>query len=101
MPAVALKKRDVKADPKGSTINLRVTDPVLNLIDNAAAVAGKSRSAFMLESAQQHAVDVLLDQKVFLLNDEQHDAFMRALTDPPKSVSGLKKLMAKKAPWQK
>jgi uncharacterized protein (DUF1778 family) len=100
-PSTAVpKKRDVEPASKGATINLRVTDQILNLIDSAAAVAGKSRSAFMLESAQQHAIDVLLDQKIFLLNDKQHDAFMQALSAPPQSLAGLKKLMAKKAPWQ-
>jgi uncharacterized protein (DUF1778 family) len=98
--AAAYKSRNVATAPRGATINLRVTDQMLNLIDSAAAVAGKSRSAFMLESAQQHAIDVLLDQKIFLLNDEQHDAFMHALSAPPQSLAGLKKLMAKKAPWQ-
>jgi uncharacterized protein (DUF1778 family) len=98
--AAASTKRNVSPAAKGATINLRVTDQMLNLIDSAAAVAGKSRSAFMLESAQQQAIDVLLDQKIFLLNDEQHDAFMQALSAPPQSLPGLKKLMAKKAPWQ-
>jgi uncharacterized protein (DUF1778 family) len=101
MAAVALKKRDIEAAPKGATINLRVTDQMLSLIDSAAIVAGKTRSAFMLESAQQRAIDVLLDQKIFLLNDVQHDAFMSALSEPPQSLAGLRKLMAKKAPWQK
>lgn len=98
--AVAPKARNAEPTAKGATINLRVTDQMLRLIDSAAAVAGKSRSAFMLESAQQHAIDVLLDQKIFLLDDEQHDAFMQALDAPPQSLAGLKKLMAKKAPWQ-
>lgn len=99
--AVLAKPSRAAPEPKKSTINLRVTETMLGLIDRAAALAGKSRTDFMVESARQHAIDVLLDQQLFQLDAQQHKALMDALEGPPPSVMKLKTLMASKAPWEK
>jgi len=85
---------------KATTINLRVSQPTRQLIDAAAAVVGKSRTEFMLESARQHATDVILDQRLFVLESSQHDAFMRVLNNPPPPNARLKKLLSRKSPWE-
>jgi uncharacterized protein (DUF1778 family) len=54
----------------------------------------------MLESARQHALDVLLDQRVFSLDAEAGEAFARALEQPPAPVEALRALMATKSPWE-
>lgn len=82
------------------SISMRVSAQALSLIDDAASLIGKSRTEFVLESARRQAVDVLLDQRLFALSDEQHDAFMRALDDPPAPNASLKRLMANPAPWE-
>ena len=82
-----------------TSISLRVSRPLLDLITTAAAVAGKSRTEFMLESARQDAIDALLDQRLFQLDDEQYEAFLRVLDDPPPPNEALKRLMTKKASW--
>ncbi len=79
---------------------MRVSTRVLDLIDTAATVLDKSRTEFMLESARLQAVDVLLDQRFFQLDDEQYDVFMRVLDNPPPPNQKLKQLLAKKAPWE-
>ncbi len=84
---------------RDATINLRLPAKVRNLIDTAAAATGKTRTEFVIESATQQAVDVLLDQRLFELGDKQWGAFNRALDNPPLPNDRLKKLMAKKAPW--
>jgi uncharacterized protein (DUF1778 family) len=53
------------------------------LIDDAAAILGKTRSEFMIESARQRALDVLLDQRLFMLDSQRFDTFMHALDNPP------------------
>jgi uncharacterized protein (DUF1778 family) len=85
---------------KSTKINLRVSDETRDLIDQAAASVGKTRTEFMLESARQHATDVLLDQRLFDLSDAQHQAFMDVLQNPPAPPAALKKLLASKAPWE-
>ena len=105
MSAAATVKRSAKTENAGqtttTTINLRVPQVTRQLIDTAAAAVGKSRTEFMLESARQQAIDVLLDQRLFVLNPEQHDAFTEALDNPPMPNAALKKLMSSKSPWEK
>lgn len=93
------KARDARSD---ASISMRISRQTLDLIDDAASVAGKSRTDFVLESARRHAIDVLIDQRLFLLDDERHEAFMRALDDPPLPSARLKQLMrSDKAPWER
>ena len=89
------------AASKTSAINLRVPKQTRELIDSAAAAIGKSRREFMLDSARQQAIDVLLDQRLFLLDADQHKALMQVLNDPPPPNAQLKKLMASRSPWEK
>jgi uncharacterized protein (DUF1778 family) len=63
-------------------------------------VTGKTRSAFLLEAAYKEAEEVLLDQKVFHLNDQQWQAFHSLLDMPPASHTMLKSFLQKKAPWE-
>jgi uncharacterized protein (DUF1778 family) len=90
----ATRQRDVN-------INLRASKQVKDLIDAAATLVGKSRSEFMLDSARQKAQDVLLDQRLFMLDDEKYQAFLEILEAPPRKNTELKKLLAEKAPWDK
>jgi len=88
------------AEKADKNINMRVQPQVRDLIDRAAALEGKSRSEFVIESAHAHAIDVLLDQRFFQLDEEQSAAFVEALTRPPKPNAALRKLMASKPPWE-
>lgn len=83
------------------SINLRIPDKTRDLIDTAASVVGKSRTEFMLDSARQHAIDVLLDQRLFVLDPEKYDAFERMLDNPAPPGPRLKALMRKKPLWEK
>ena len=98
--ASARAGRPSSADPKGS-INLRIEAGTRQLIDDAAALMGKSRTEFMVESARQQAIDVLLDQRLFALEPERYVAFMAALDNPPAPGPKLKALMRRVPAWQK
>lgn len=84
----------------GTSISMRISSKALDLIDTAASVLGKSRTEFVLESARQHAIDVLLDQRLFVLDGASHDAFMQALDDPPPPGPKLKALMRRRPLWE-
>ncbi len=102
MSAAATLSRTAQTETMKTTkINLRVPEDTRELIDTAAAAVGKTRTEFMLESARQHAIDVLLDQRLFVLSAEQHEAFKGILQNPPAPAAALKKLLASKAPWEK
>lgn len=84
-----------------ANIHIRATVQVKHLIDAAATAVGKTLSEFVLDSARQHATDVLLDQRLFVLDPEKYDAFIRALDNPPPAGAKLKALMKRKPLWQK
>lgn len=81
-------------------INLRALNSQRNLIDHAAAVLGKNRSDFMLEAACREAENVLLNQRLFMLNQVDFETFNQALEAPVKDNPALRKLIARKAPWE-
>ncbi|MDQ6433024.1 DUF1778 domain-containing protein [Mesorhizobium sp. LHD-90] len=93
-------ERPPGADAKGS-INLRIETQTRRLIDDAAAVLGKTRTEFMVESARTAAIDVLLDQRLFALDAERYDAFVRALDDPPAPGPKLRALLDRTPAWER
>jgi uncharacterized protein (DUF1778 family) len=88
------------AGTKGS-INLRIETQTRRLIDDAAAIVGKTRTEFMVESARRQAIDVLLDQRLFVLDGERYDAFMHALDNPPPPGPKLKALLRRVPAWER
>lgn len=86
------------AATKGS-INLRIEAQTRQLIDDAAAVLGKTRTEFMIDSARALAIDVLLDQRLFVLDSERYDAFVAALDNPPAPGPKLRALLRRKPAW--
>jgi uncharacterized protein (DUF1778 family) len=84
---------------RGTTINLRVEPETRELIDTAAAALGKSRTEFMVESARSQAVDVLLDRRLFALDPDAFDGFVRALEGAPAPGAKLRKLMRRQPVW--
>jgi uncharacterized protein (DUF1778 family) len=85
---------------RGVTINLRADHTKRALIDRAAQRVGKNRSEFMLEAACRQATEVLLDQRLFLLDEKAYKRFTDALDAPPAENKRLKRLMMSKAPWE-
>lgn len=98
--AHAVTRRSSAADPKGS-INLRIEADARQLIDDAAAMLGKTRTDFMVESARARAIDVLLDQRLFMLDAKRYDAFMHALDNPPAPGPKLRSLLRRVPAWRK
>ena len=78
-------------------INIRLLAAQRTLIDKAAAVLHKSRSDFMLDAACRGSENVLLDQRLFFLEEKEFEAFEAALKAPVSAET--KKLLAARAPW--
>jgi uncharacterized protein (DUF1778 family) len=94
-----MNEYNTSLETKGS-INLRIDAYSRQLIDEAAAKTGKTRTEFMLESARNSAVDVILDQRLFSLDDKNYKAFVTALENPPAAGPKLKALMRRKPVWK-
>ena len=84
---------------RSANIHIRVSPEKRQLIDCAAALAGKSRTDFILDAILPLAEDALLDQRVFMLNSEQWEKFNNLLDTPPETNEGLRRVLAAKAPW--
>ena len=97
---VTVAERPSAVVTKGS-INLRIETHTRQLIDDAAAVLGKTRTEFMIDSARKVAIDVLLDQRLFVLDPERYDAFVHALDNPPAPGPKLRSLLRRAPAWEK
>ena len=100
MTTTTPKRPDPDSSRRDATINLRLSAKVRDLIDTAASVSGTTRTEFVLESARRRAIDVMLDQRLLVLDDDAWKAFNRALDKPPLPNPRLKGLMARKPPWK-
>ena len=97
---LTVAERPLAAETKGS-INLRIETHTRQLIDEAAAVLGKTRTEFMIDSARKVAIDVLLDQRLFVLDPARYDAFVHALDNPPAPGPKLRSLLRRAPAWAK
>jgi len=97
---VAVSERPSANDAKGS-INLRIDGGARQLIDDAAALLGKTRTEFMVESARREAIDVLLDRRLFMLDSERYDAFVHALDNPRAPGPKLRSLLRRVPAWER
>ncbi len=81
-----LKKKEYR-------FHLRASERDVSTISRAAASAGLSVSAFILESAAERAERTLADQRHFVLTGEKWRAFTEALDRPARRIPQLEKLM--------
>ncbi len=88
-----------EAQNREAPINIRARVTQRNLIDKAAAMLNKNRSDFMLEVACREAENVLLDRRLFLVDDEGYQAFETLLKAPVNDNPALRRLLSSKAPW--
>jgi len=95
MPGTRTKERQ----PRGVTISLRADQQQRALIDQAAETLGKNRSDFMLEAACRAAETVVLDRRLFLLDEKAYKRFTAALDKSPADNPKLRRLLASRAPW--
>ena len=83
------------------SINLRTDATSRDLIDRAAEALGKNRSEFMLAAARREATAVLLDRRLFQLDDSAYRRFTAALDAPPAENPRLRRLLRTRAPWER
>jgi uncharacterized protein (DUF1778 family) len=81
-------------------INIRIKPAERDLIDQAAALRGKSRSDFMLEASRRAAEEALLDRTFLRVDEATYARFIALLDAPPRPNEQLSRLMQTKAPWE-
>ena len=83
------------------TINIRIEEDRRTLIDRAAAAAGKDRSQFVLDAAIREAKTVLLDRQYFQPGTDAFAKFNAAGDASPADNPRLRKLLSRRAPWER
>ncbi len=96
-----MRKQTAKTQRKGlpRNINLRVKPHARALIDRACAITDKRITDFVLDAACREAEDVLLDRRLFNLDEPAYRAFVDALNAPTQRHPELKKLLSRKPIW--
>lgn len=85
---------------KSVAINMRVDSSKRNLIDMAAAMLGSDRTSFILDAACRQAEEVILDKRLFFIENSAFDAFERALESNPIGENKcLTKLLQRPKRW--
>lgn len=84
---------------RSARLGLRATPQQETVLRRAAQVANKSLTDFILDSAYQVAEQTLIDQRLFLLDGVQAEAFMQLLDRPAQDNPGLEDLFSRPLPW--
>lgn len=79
---------------RSSRLHFRVPEEQKALLEEAAALSGRSLTDFVLSSAQSAANDILADRTRFALPRDQWDAFAAALERPPRDLPKIAALLS-------
>lgn len=99
-PATVTTRREKAAVSRSGRLGLRAAPEQQALLRRAAQASHKTLTEFILDSACALAEQTLLDQRYFLADRAQWDAFNALLDRPAKGKPGIRKLMRHKAPWE-
>ena len=87
------------APAKNRVVNLRASEDVLDRIDRAASIQGRSRSEFILESSRREADAILVDRREIRLDGPTFEDFVAQLAEPLPSREALRALLQTPDPW--
>ena len=94
----------MQTTPRKSTrnkqINVRASEEERAVIDYAASLVNKNRTDFIIEKAVHEAQNIILDQRVFVLDDARYQAFIEQLEAPVQNLEGRQHLMDVKPEWE-
>jgi uncharacterized protein (DUF1778 family) len=62
---------------------------------------GTAMCSLASRRAPRHAIDVLLDQRLFVLDADPYDALVHALDNPPAPGPKLRALLRRVPAWEK
>ena len=85
---------------KDERLDLRVSLTQKRLLQQAAAISGRSVSEFVLDSALEDAGNALLDQRIFMFDPEAFDQLLARAEDVDKNKEAIDKILAITPPWQ-
>lgn len=81
---------------KNARIELRVTAAQKEIIENAAAISGRTVTAFSADALIERAEEVILEDRRLRVDAEAFDAFLTVMDRPARSLEGLRDLFERK-----
>jgi uncharacterized protein (DUF1778 family) len=88
-----------KRNTKSSRLGFRATPEQEVVLRRAAEICHKSLTEFIMDSACQAAERTLLDQRLFVVSENQYQTLLELLDRPVGDNSGLQDLFSKPVPW--
>jgi len=86
---------------KSMQLNMRVYPDQRDIIARAAEARHKTVTDFVVDAATEAAEDVLLNQRVFIADEEQYEELLRIMDSPVSENPELQRTLAKRAPWER
>jgi len=99
-----MTSRSIATPPRpqrSARLGLRATPEQERVLRRAAEAAHKSLTDFILESACQAAEQTLIDQRLFVVSNEQALSLLDLLERPAEEDSALRDLFSRPEPWEK
>jgi uncharacterized protein (DUF1778 family) len=90
---------DTAHTARTARVGLRSSPAQVEVLRRAADVARKSLTDFILDSACLAAEQTLLDQRLFMVDNQSYENFLAMLDRPATTNAGLKDLFAQSDPW--
>jgi len=89
------------ATAKSMQLNMRVYPAQRQIIARAAEVRHKTVTDFVIDAATEAAEDTLLNQRVFVADDEQYEELLRIMDSPVSENPALQRTLSQPAPWER
>lgn len=79
---------------------MRLPEADIAVIDRAAGLRGRSRTDFIREAAVRAAEEAIIETALVRMTPKGFQAFLKALSAPPRPVPEIVELLKRKAPWE-
>jgi uncharacterized protein (DUF1778 family) len=79
---------------------MRLPEADIAVIDRAAGLRGRSRTDFIREAAVRAAEEAIIETALVRMTPKGFEAFLKALSAPPRPVPEMVELLKRKAPWE-
>ena len=89
------EKTEIRDEGRAARLEARVTTDQKRMLQQAAALSGRTLSEFVVASAQEAAAKVIQAHETIRLTREEQIAFVGALLDAPRPNARLRKAAAK------
>ena len=80
-------------DNNSARLNIRISQHEKDVITQAAGTLNTTVSKFIIQKAFAEAEAILADKSEFSLSEKEWQEFCRALDQPPKNISKLRRLL--------